>query len=163
MNALDKFDPFRGVLSKLRGYGVRFAALLWCLRRASGASAPRDSCIQTDIVRGAAVLVDYFEKHATRCLGRGWADRSIRVATRLLAWLSRNPRRTTFNRTDAYLALKDKRDVKNAESLTPAFRLLVDHNYLRPLDHATYSKPGPVPETYIVNQTWSRSPAECAP
>ncbi|MBY0460601.1 MAG: DUF3987 domain-containing protein, partial [Gemmataceae bacterium] len=36
MNALDKFDPFRGVLSKLRGYGLRFASLLWCLRRACG-------------------------------------------------------------------------------------------------------------------------------
>jgi hypothetical protein len=33
-NALDGSDPFRGVLSKLRTYAVRFAALLWSLRRA---------------------------------------------------------------------------------------------------------------------------------
>lgn len=46
----------------------------------------------------------------------------------------RNGQRVAFNRTEAFIALKDKRDVKSAESLTPAFRILVDHNYLRPLD-----------------------------
>jgi hypothetical protein len=56
--------------------------------------------------------------------------------------------------------LKDKRDVKSAESLASAFRILVDHNYLRPLDRPENAKPGPIPETYCVNPSWARSPAE---
>ncbi len=159
MNALDKFDPFRGVLSKLEGYGARFAALLWSLRLACGDKKPTD-LISTDTICGATALVDYFERHATRCLGRGWADRSIRVATRLLGWLSRNPQFTHFNRTDAFINLKDKRDVKSAESLASAFRILVDHGYLRPFDHTSHSKSGPIPETYLVNPLWVRSPPE---
>ncbi len=156
MNALDMFDPFRGVLSKLRGYGLRFAALLWCLRQACGSSKPKHMFITDDIINDAFTLVNYFEQHAARCLGRGWADRPIRVATRLLAWLSRNPERVGFNRTEAFIALKDKRDVKSSESLNPAFRLLVDHGYLRPLDRPENVRPGPIPETYIVNPAWVR-------
>ena len=159
MNALDKFDPFRGVLSKLRGYGLRFASLLWCVRRACGQLDP-NAPIDAEVMRGASALVDYFERHATRCMGRGWADRPIRIATRLLAWLSRNPAMVGFNRTEAFISLKDKRDVKAADSLAPAFRILVDHGYLRPLDRPENARPGPIPETYTVNPSWHRSLAE---
>jgi hypothetical protein len=155
MNALDTFDPFRGVLSKLRGYGLRFAALLGCLRRAAGQSGPADG-IDAGVMAGAARLADYFERHAARCLGRGWADRTGRVAHRLLAWLSRSPGRGAFNRTEAFIALKDKRDVRTSESLAPAFRLLVDHGYIKPVHHFDYARPGPVPETYVVNPGWNR-------
>jgi hypothetical protein len=158
MNRLDKFDPFRGVLSKLRAYGLRFASLLWCLRRTCGKSDANDP-ITAEIMTGASVLVDYFERHAARCLGRGWADRPMRIASRLLAWLSRNPRRVGFNRTEVFIALKDKRDVKTSESLNPAFRLLVDHNFLRPIDQPE-SRRGPVPESYGVNPAWVRLPSE---
>jgi hypothetical protein len=159
MNALDKFDPFRGVLSKLRGYGLRFAALLWCVRRACGEVLP-DAPIDAEIMTGASVLVDYFERHAARCLGRGWADRTSRIANRLLGWLARDPKRATFNRTEAFIALKDRRDVRTSEALAPGFRLLVDHNYLRPLDRPESAKSGPVPETYLVNPAWVRAPVE---
>lgn len=156
MNALEKFDPFRGVLSKLRGYGARFACLLWCLRRACNELEP-NAMIDSDILYGASVLVDYFEAHAARCMGRGWADLSIRVATRLLRWLQRNPDRPHFTRTHAFLALKDRRDVRSADMLAPAFKVLVDHGYLRPLDRPENVKPGPVPETYLVNPLWLRT------
>jgi hypothetical protein len=156
MNALDPYDPYRGVLSKLRGYGVRFAALLWSVRRACGRLQP-DAPIDADVMAGAAELVDYFERHAARALGRGWADRPSRVAHRLLRWLARHPDRKGFNRTDAFIVLKDRRDVKTSEALAPAFRLLVDHGYLRPLDRPENARPGPVPETYTVNPSWDRS------
>jgi hypothetical protein len=157
MNALEMFDPFRGVLSKLRGYGARFACLLWCLRRACG-ELEENAPIDADIMIGASVLVDYFEAHATRCMGRGWADQSIRVAKRLMAWLQRYPERTHFNRTEVFLALKDKRDVRSSDMLAPAFKVLVDHGYLRPFERPENAKPGPIPETYHVNPTWQRSP-----
>jgi hypothetical protein len=62
MNALDLFDPFRGVLSKLRGYGLRFAALLWAVRRVCGLVGQNDP-IDAEVMVGAALLVDYFERH----------------------------------------------------------------------------------------------------
>jgi hypothetical protein len=156
MNALDPFDPFRGVLSKLRGYGARFAALLWSVRRVCGL-VPTDGPIDAGVMVGAAALVDNFERHAARALGRGWADRPSRVARRLLAWLARHPERGAFTRTEAFIALKDRRDVRTSEALAPAFRLLVDHNYLRPLERPENARPGPIPETYTVNPLWDRS------
>lgn len=67
-----------------------------------------------------------------------------------------NPERSAFNRTEAFLALKDKRDLKTSEALAPAFRLLVYHNYLRPLDRPENVRPGPIPEVYAVNLEWER-------
>ncbi len=161
-NALDKTDPYAGVLSKLKHYGLRLTTLVYCVRAACGEI--RDgSPVDGETVRRAAALVDYFECHGRRCLGVGWADRSVRVATRLLAWLSRNPERKAFMRTEAFLALKDRRDVKTSEALAPAFRLLVDHGYLRPLDRPENVRPGPVPETYTVNPAWVRDTSGSVP
>ena len=161
-NALDRTDPYAGVLSKLKHYGLRLTALVYCLRAACGEivdGAPVDG----ESVRRAAGVVDYFEAHGRRCLGVGWADRAVRVATRLLAWLTRNPDRRGFNRTEAYLALKDRRDVKTSEALAPAFRLLTDHNYIRPLDRPENAKSGPVPETFAVNPAWVRDTRNPSP
>ena len=69
MNALDKFDGFRGVLSKRAVRAGGSAALLWCLRSVCG-EGERNAFIDSDIVYGASVLVNYFEQHATRCLAR---------------------------------------------------------------------------------------------
>lgn len=162
MNSLDSFDPFKGVLSKLKGYAVRIATLLWCLRRDTGDIA-EDTPIEADIIAGAAGLVAYYERHAARCLGRGWADRTSRIAYRMLAWLVRNPESQFFTRTDAYLALKDKRDVRSSDVLNPVFKLLIDHNYLRPIGIPTSGRPGPAPETYIVNHDWKRKDPETGP
>ena len=54
--------------------------------------------------------------------------------------------------------MKDRRDVRTSEALNPAFRLLVDHNSIRPLDRPENAKPGPIPETYAVNPGWVRTP-----
>jgi hypothetical protein len=72
------------------------------------------------------------------------------VAYRVLAWLARNPGRGAFTRTEAFTALKDRRDVRTSEALAPASRLLVEHDYLRPLDRPEAARPGPVPEAYVV-------------
>ncbi|MFO0800575.1 MAG: DUF3987 domain-containing protein [Gemmataceae bacterium] len=156
MNALDKADPFRGVLSKLKGYGARFAALLWSLRRVCGPAAAEDA-IDVDVMVGAAALVDYFIAHAARAHGRGWADRSGRIARRLLAKLARHPEVTAFTRTQAFQWVKDKGDVTAAAALAPVFSLLVDHGYIRPVDRTENARPGPIPETYMVNPAWDRS------
>lgn len=156
MNALDKADPFRGVLSKLKGYGARFAALLWSVRRVCGPGAAEDA-IDVDVMVAAAALVDYFTAHAARAHGRGWADRPGRVARRLLAKLARNPEVTAFTRTQAFQWVKDKGDVTTAAALAPVFALLVDHSYIRPVDRPENVRPGPIPETYVVNPSWDRS------
>jgi hypothetical protein len=156
MNALDPFDPFRGVLRKLRGYAARFAALLWGVGRACG-DIEEDRPIEPEVIAGANELVHYFEKHAARCWGRGWADRPTRVAKRLLSWLSREPERTGFSRREAFQRLKDERDVKTSEALEPVFKLLTDHNYIRPTNTGMPGiRTGPVSEVYVVNRDWDR-------
>lgn len=119
--------------------------------------------VDGETVRRAAALVDYFDAHGRRCLGVGWADRSVRVASRLIAWLSRNPARVGFDRTEAFLAVKDRRDVRTSEALNPAFRLLVDHNYVRPLDRPENARPGPISETYAVTPAGFAPPEKQVP
>ena len=159
INALEKFDPFRGVLNKLRGYGARLAILLWCLRRVCG-ELPTDSPIDGETMRQAAKLVDYFEAHGRRCLGVGWADRKYRIAKRMLRWLVTNPEMPAFSRNEAFQQLKDRRDVTSTESLAEVFKVLTDHGYIRPMDPTGTGRPGPVPEVYAVNPRWVRTPAE---
>jgi hypothetical protein len=161
-NKLDQFDNYIGVLSKLKHYGLRLTTLLHCLRVACGELAGTNE-IDGESVRRAEVLVSYFESHGRRCLGLGWADRPSRIAHRLLAWLARTPDRKMFNRTDAFIVLKDKRDVKTSEVLAPAFRILIDHDYIRPLALPENLRPGPIPESYVVNPAWVRSSPEPIP
>ncbi len=157
MNALDKFDPFRGVLSKLKGYGARLAILLWCLRRVCG-ELQTDSPIDAETIRKAAKLIDYFEAHGRRCLGSGWADRKHRIAKRVIRWLTDDTAKVAFSRTEAFQQLKDKRDVTSTDALTDVFKVLTDHGYIRPMDPTGSGKPGPVPEVYAVNPLWLRTP-----
>ena len=157
INALDKFDPFRGVLSKLKGFGARLAILLWCLRRVCG-ELQSDSPIDADTVRKAAKLIDYFEAHGRRCLGAGWADRKYRIAKRMIRWLTDDPAKVAFSRTEAFQQLKDRRDVTSTEALTEVFKVLTDHGYIRPLDPTGTGRPGPAPEVYGVNPIWKREP-----
>lgn len=155
-NALDPFDPYRGVLSKSRNHTLRLSALMHALRRACG-ELPEDAIIDGETVRRASAVMGYFDAHGRRCLGYGWMDHAHRVARRLLDWLSREPERTVFTRTEAYTRLKDAKDVRASERLDPVFRLLVDLDYIRPLTQ-TGHRPGPVPEAYSVNPLWCRSP-----
>ena len=156
INALDKFDPFRGVLNKLRGYGARLAILLWCLRRVCG-ELPPDSKIDAETMRMAAKLIDYFEGHGRRCLGSGWAEKKYRIAKRMIRWLADDPAKVAFGRTEAFQQLKDKRDVTSTEALTDVFKVLTDHGYIRPMDPTGTGRPGPVPEVYAVNPLWKRT------
>ena len=159
INQLDRFDPFRGVLNKLRGYGARLAILLWCLRRVCG-ELSANSSMDAETLRRAAKLIDYFEAHGRRCLGVGWADRKFRVAKRMIRWLAISPEKSLFNRTEAFQQLKDRRDVTSAEALGGVFRVLTDHGYIRPVDPNGSGRPGPVPEVYAVNPYWLRKSSQ---
>ena len=153
-NALDRQDPYIGVLSKFRQHGLRLVALFHVLDLATGV-ATRTDRISGATVRKAADLVAYFEAHGKRALGIGYADRRSRVAKRLVNWLARNPDKFVFSRSDAYLQLKDGRDVPSSDKLDPVFRLLEDHRYIRPATGGGFHR-GPVPEVYEVNPEWIR-------
>jgi hypothetical protein len=155
MNRLGKFDSERGVLSKSKHHMLRLTALLHALRRACGEVAP-DAPVTGETASRAVELVGYFEAHGRRCLGVGWLDQPCRVARRLLDWLARNPGTSSFTRSDAYIQLKDGKDVRKSELLGAPLRLLVDLNYIRPLT-STAVRSGPVAAAYEVNPAWDRN------
>jgi len=176
LNAREADDPFRATLGKLREYGLRLAGLLWCLHRAAeapaaapppdaaepaGESAPppaaRPPAIDARTMHAAAKLVDYFEAHARRCHGLGATDRTGRVARRLRDWLESRRQITSFTRSQAFQQLKDKRDVRGGEALNAPLNLLCDHGFLKMVAGGGGGKPGPVPQTYVVNPLWERA------
>ena len=75
-------------------------------------------------------------------------------------WLSANPDRSAFSRTEMFQQLKDRRYVTSSDGLAPVFKLLTDPGYIRPLDPNGQGKPAPVPEAYSVNPLWVRAVAE---
>jgi hypothetical protein len=154
-NALEEGDPLVGVLSKLRGYGLRLCGLLWVVRRAGG-EIDRDAPIGADIVTAAAELVAYFEAHARRCWAAGGHDQAGRVARRLVKWLMRNPGLTAFSRTEAYQQVKDRGDVKGGAALDAPLSKLVDHGFIRAVPDFGGGRPGPHPQTFAVNPLWDR-------
>lgn len=156
-NALDPFDGYRGVLSKSRMHTLRLSALVYALRRACG-ELPEGSAIDGETLRRAVAQMAYFEAHGRRCLGTGGQDATTRVAQRLLNWMARHPETTAFTRSEAVNQLKDDRDVRAGDDLAPAFRLLVEHGYLRPVVGTT-GRPGPPAERYAVNPRWQRGGA----
>ena len=161
MNALDPFDSYRGVLSKSRHHTLRLAAAVHAIRRACGEIADTAPVTAATMQR-AVQLMAYFEAHGKRCLGVGWLDQPCRVAKRLLDWLARNPAIASFTRSDAFIQLKDGKDVRTSALLDRPFRLLMDLNYIRPL-LAPGTRPGPVAEAYQINPAWDRKPHEPIP
>jgi hypothetical protein len=154
-NALDPADHYRGVLAKLQGYACRLAITLWCIEHVCGLKYGSDK-MDADTFGRAIDLVTYFESHARRCLGSGWGERKHRVAHRLIGWLARHPQKAAFTRSEAFIALKDKRDVTTGEMINDPLRVLVDFGYVRPLDPTGSGRPGPTPEAYAVNPIWVR-------
>lgn len=69
----------------------------------------------------------------------------------------RNAEKKTFTRSEAFLQLKDRRDVTTGEHLDDPLRMLADYGYTRPADPYGYSRPGPRPELFVVNPLWVRN------
>ncbi|MFO0852078.1 MAG: DUF3987 domain-containing protein [Gemmataceae bacterium] len=158
-NGMDPLDPFAGVLNKLKGYALRIAGVLWAVKRACH-DLPPNAPLDAATLRAASVLVDYFERHARRCLGVGVHDRAGRVARRLVDWLARTPGLATFTRTQAFNQLKDARDVREGPHLDKPLALAADYGYIRLVAGEPTGRPGPVPQTWAVNPLWVRSVPE---
>jgi hypothetical protein len=100
---------------------------------------------------------EYLIPHARRALAAMKADPAEGVARRVLRGLARHPAKLTFTRSEAFQQLKDKGHVQTAAVLDPAFALLSDHAYIRAVI-VTKTKSGPVPDVFVVNPRWTRTP-----
>jgi hypothetical protein len=111
-----------GWAKKLAGTVARLATLLHVCEYGAipvGAGA----------VDAATILGEYFLAHAQAAFGLIAADPSVAVAERILAWVREKGARQ-FNRRDLHRALRSNQ-VKRAEDLDPALRLLEEHGYIR--------------------------------
>jgi DNA polymerase-1 len=153
MNALPKTDAYRGVLSKLRHYGLRFACLFHSLDLVTGA-ADGASLIGADCMRRAAEMVWYFEGHARRCLGIG--DRATDPARRLLDVLA-GWGGDHFTKRELHRRVRGQTAFRRADNLNAPLDLLVQHGYVAPAPDRPQG-PGRPPERFEINPLWDRGP-----
>ena len=148
-NGLPDNDGYRGVLSKLKHYLVRFASLLHTLDEVCGTAA---AAIDGGVVDRAAELVWYFEAHGQRCLGRG--SNEVEPARQMLAVLA-GWESETVSKRELYRRLRGRTAFRKVEQLNAPLKLLVAHGYIYSADPD--ERPGRPTERYGFNPLWDRS------
>jgi replicative DNA helicase len=113
--------PIIGWASKLPGVVLRLAGLIHALT--TGSIEPGD--IETDTMRSALTLAEYFSEHAMVCLQGMKEDPAVRDAALALDWV-RDRGLTTVNRRDLYRSKKWR-----PERASAAFKVLEDFGWLR--------------------------------
>ena len=151
-NSFPKDDPYCGVLSKLKHYGVRFACLFYCLDRAGGAGG---EVVTAAHVERAAGVVWYFEAQGRRCLGIG--DRATEPARRVLALLA-GWGEWSFTKREVYRRLRNQTAFRRASLLDAPLELLTQHGFITPREgEARGGRGGRPPEKYDINPLWDRA------
>jgi hypothetical protein len=152
MNAVEFPAYLRGPWSKLRGYGARLALIVHSLRQVCGETAEPD--VDGEDLERAARLVAYFKSHARKVYAAMDADPTVAEARRVLECLGANPKLDDFTRADLYQHLR--RHCRRPEALDAPLRLLEAHGYVRNYLPPRSSKPGRLPQRYVVNPSWDR-------
>lgn len=151
-NALPKTDHYRGVLSKLKHYGLRFACLFHCLDAVVEAER---SAVTTGCMERAAEVVWYFEAHSRRCLGLG--DRATEPARRLLAVLA-GWEGDRFSKRELNRRVRGQSAFRRSDALDAPLALLAQHGFVAP--DQPFEGRGRPAERYWINPLWDRTPDE---
>ncbi len=158
-NSFPRNDPYCGVLSKLKHYGVRFACLFYCLDRACGGGA--GDVVTAAHVERAACVVWYFEAQERRCLGIG--DRATEPARRVLALLAGWGERS-FTKREVYRRLRNQTAFRRAVLLDAPLELLTQYGFIAPqAAEPRGGKVGRPAEKYDINPLWDRKSPPDAP
>lgn len=137
VNSEDFPDLLDGAYAKLRGYAGRLALVVHVMNNVK--SEAREE-IDSDSIKKAGILLEYFKSHIRRVYSFMSADSSIESAQKILEWVKREGR-TTFKRGDAYGDLKSQRWFPDVNAMDKPLEMLVEHNFIR--EKAVPSKPGP--------------------
>jgi replicative DNA helicase len=149
--------------SKLAGAVARLAGVFHLVDEAEAGRLGCPEKVPRSRVEAAVRLAkEYLIPHARRAFAAMRADPAEGVARRLLRWIARHPEKLTFTRSEAFQQLKDKGAVQTAAALDPAFGLLADHAYIRAA-MVTRTRSGPVPDVFVVNPRWTRTPGLTPP
>jgi hypothetical protein len=151
VNALPKSDAYRGVLSKLKHYALRFACLFDSLDRVCGVATTE--MIEAGCMTRAAELVWYFEAHGRRCLGVG--DRATEPARRLLTTLA-GWEADTFTKRELHRRVQGQTAFRRSKRLDAPLDLLTRHGYIAPEVQVGRGFGRPA-ERYDINPLWDRS------
>ena len=144
-----KFEYAKDWAGKLHGALARIAGILHC---AEYPDDPKKEKINTDTMIAAILIVTYLEDHALAALDLMGADPSIEKSRYVLDWIKRE-NMGSFSARDAHQNLRGK--FKKKRELEPILSILVDHDYIVPVETSNESRPGrkssPI---YEVNPLW---------
>jgi hypothetical protein len=171
LNGDDLPENLHGPWAKLEGYGARLALVLHVCRFVMGETRSED--VDEVSMRGAALLVEYFQAHAQRVYPRLLStsgDKLRKDAQAVLEWIDRNRARIepadgatgkpalTFTwrmvRHDLHSRFEDRE-----EDLTKALKALEGRDYLQEVHRERKGVAGRLPKPdYLVNpKTWCRN------
>ncbi|MBP3954841.1 DUF3987 domain-containing protein [Gemmata sp. G18] len=151
-NALAPGDAYRGVLSKLKHYAVRFAALFHCLD-AVCAGRPTEAPVGEPSVARAVRIVWYFEAQGRRCLGVGAPETQAArlLVPALAAWAG-----DRFTKRELHRKVRGQSAFRRAGHLDGPLKELAAHGYVRALE-APGAERGRPSEAFALNPLWDRS------
>src|SRR5262249_17441072 len=144
----------QGPWAKLKGYGVRLALIVHCLRLACGEHLGDD--VDGESMNRTAELVEYLKGHARKVHGIIGANPHLAGARRVLRWVIAH-RLERFTKREAFEGLKGT--FKSVEELEAALAVVENYGFIRPrptLDRqGPGRKPSPIydvhPATHVVS------------
>ena len=107
--------------------------------------------IDSGTIAGAIEIGRYLILHAKAAYFEMGADPAIETARRLLQWVSLK-QKPFLSKRDAFNALRGR--VRLAKEMDAPLQLLVDHEYIRPIEVVKTGPGRPASPKYQVNPTW---------
>jgi hypothetical protein len=143
----------KGPWKKFRGYCVRFALILHCLREAAGEQVGKD--VDGDTVGRAAELVEYFQGHCRRVHHTLAADPQVADARYVRDWLAKHPDLMVFSRRDVHQGLRGNERFQIPASLDGPLQILERYGYIRRQKPDRERGPGRPSDRYDRNPKWA--------
>lgn len=132
MRESGRFAHITDWAGKLPGAAARIAGLLHCVDHAHG--KPHEVKIKHETMERALMLAAVLSEHALAAFDLIGADPSLDGARRVWRWILRG-RETSFTGRDCFNALKGH--FKRVAHLEPALEILIERNYIFPIEDET--------------------------
>jgi hypothetical protein len=141
-----KYEFIKDWAGKLPGAAIRIAGLLHCAKHAG--KDPALEKLTQDTMQCALAFAAVLSAHALAVFDLMGADPALKAARKLWTWIERNGS-AQFTFRNAWHALRGT--FSTAEDIEPAFKVLVERDYISPLESGARHGVGRPSRTFEVN------------